>query len=49
MKVNHDKYNLLVSGKKDVTRSAIGFKTKISEREKLLEIKVDCRLKVENI
>ena len=49
IKANHDKYHLLVIGKNDVTMNASGFKKKKnSECEKLLVIKVDCGLKVEN-
>ena len=48
MTANRDKYHLLVSGKNNVTMNAGGFKIKNTECEKLLGIKVNCRLKFEN-
>ena len=40
--------HLLVSGKNWVTTNIIGFGIKNTEREKILQIKVDCGLKFEN-
>ena len=48
MKANYDKCHLLVTGKNNVTMNAIRIKIKNTECEKLLGIKVDCRLKFEN-
>ena len=48
IKANHDKCHLLVTGKKDVTISARGFKIKNTECEKLFGIKIDGGLKFEN-
>ena len=45
---NYDKCHLLVTGKNNVTMNAIRIKIKNTECEKLLGIKVDCRLKFEN-
>ena len=48
MEANDNKCHLLVSGKNNVTMSARGFKIENTECEKLLGIKVDCRLNFEN-
>ena len=48
MEANDNKCHLLVSGKNNVTMSASGFKIENTECEKLLGIKVDCRLNFEN-
>ena len=48
MKANHCKCHLLVKGKNDGTMNVGWFEIKNTECDKLLGIKVDCKLKFEN-